>query len=181
MYRALADSGSTGHKNVPNIVSLSYCLEQLYSCIFNSYVKLCLNIWWRSMYGLKLFWFTLCWRVYRCICDDWQLCLLRVNSLITHLQLQKMLIKYQSAHVAITFHFYHNTQPNIFEYLHKVQVFQGKKSGILPICIMKQINLEVPCKQNRFGYWNSCKRLPNFVNVAALVIKGQFYKGIIGK
>ena len=27
-----------GHKNVPNIVSLSHCLEQLYSCIFNSYL-----------------------------------------------------------------------------------------------------------------------------------------------
>ena len=54
-YLALADSGSTGHKNVPNIVSLSYCLEQLYSCIFNSYVKACLNIWWRRMYGLKHF------------------------------------------------------------------------------------------------------------------------------
>ena len=33
---------------------------------------------------------------------------------------------------------------------------------------MKKSNLEVPCKRNRFGYWNSCKRLPNFVNVAAL-------------
>ena len=32
----------------------------------------------------------------------------------------------------------------------------------------KKINLEVTCKRNRFGYWNSCKRLPNFVNVAAL-------------
>ena len=92
-----------GHKNVPNIVSLSYCLEQLYSCIFNSYVKACLNIWWRRMYGLKLFLFTSCWRVYRCVRDDWQLCLVHVNSLITHLQLQKMLIIYQSAHAAITF------------------------------------------------------------------------------
>ena len=35
-YQALVDSGSMGHKNVPNIVSSSYCLEQLYSCIFNS-------------------------------------------------------------------------------------------------------------------------------------------------
>ena len=41
-----------GHKN---IVSLSDCLEQLYSCIFSSYVKAYLNIWWRHMYGLKLF------------------------------------------------------------------------------------------------------------------------------
>ena len=27
-------------KNVPNIVSLSHCSEQLYSCILNSYVNL---------------------------------------------------------------------------------------------------------------------------------------------
>ena len=33
----------------------------------------------------------------------------------------------------------------------------------------KTISLEVTCKRNRFGYWNLCKRLPNFVNVAALV------------
>ena len=33
---------------------------------------------------------------------------------------------------------------------------------------MKKINLEVTCKRNRFGYWNSCKPLPNFINVAAL-------------
>ena len=24
------------------------------------------------------------------------------------------------------------------------------------------------CKRHRFGYWSSCKRLPSFVNVAAL-------------
>ena len=29
-------------------------------------------------------------------------------------------------------------------------------------------DLEVTCKRHRFGYWNSCKRLPYFVNVAAL-------------
>ena len=46
--------------------------------------------------------------------------------------------------------------------------FQGK-SVILKICIMKKkSNLEVPCKRNCFGYWNLCKRLPNFVNVAAI-------------
>ena len=33
---------------------------------------------------------------------------------------------------------------------------------------MEKIGLEVTCKGHRFGYWNSCKRLPNFVNVAAL-------------
>ena len=33
---------------------------------------------------------------------------------------------------------------------------------------MKKIKLEVMCKRNRFDYWNLCKCLPNFVNVAAL-------------
>ena len=46
--------------------------------------------------------------------------------------------------------------------------YLGKILAILPIRIMKKINLEVTCKRNRLGYWNSCKRLPNFVNVAAL-------------
>ena len=103
MYRALTDSGSTGHKNVPNIVSLCHCLEQLYSCIFNSYVEACLNSWWRRVYGLKLFLFNSCQRVYRYVSDDWQLCPVRVNSLITHLQLNKMSVIYQCAHVATTF------------------------------------------------------------------------------
>ena len=57
------------------------------------------------MYGLNLFFFLLtsCRRVYQCVHDDLQLCLVRVNSLITHSQLQKMSIIYQSVHVAITF------------------------------------------------------------------------------
>ena len=41
--------------------------------------------------------------MYRCAHDNWQLCLVRVNSLITHLQLKKMSAIYQSAHAAITF------------------------------------------------------------------------------
>ena len=102
LCRACADSGSTGHKNVPNIVSFSHCLEQLYSYIINSYVKACLNIWWRHMYGLKLF-CLLPVGVCRCVHYDWQLCLVHVNSLITHLQLKKMMVIYQSVHVAITF------------------------------------------------------------------------------
>ena len=32
---------------------------------------------------------------------------------------------------------------------------------------MKKNNLEVTCKLDRFGYWNSCKSLPKSVNVAA--------------
>ena len=55
------------------------------------------------MYGLKMFFFSSCQCVYRCVRDDWQLCLVLVNSLITHLQLKKMSVIYQSAHVAITF------------------------------------------------------------------------------
>ena len=42
---------------------------------------------------------------------------------------------------------------------------------------MKNINLEVTCKRDRFGYWNLCKRLPNFVNVAALV---GCHAGVLG-
>ena len=34
---------------------------------------------------------------------------------------------------------------------------------------MGKISLEVTCKRNRFGNWNLCKRLPNFVYVAAIV------------
>ena len=39
---------------------------------------------------------------------------------------------------------------------------------IFAICKRKKINLEVSCKRYRFGYLDSCKCLPNFVNVAAL-------------
>ena len=31
-------------------------------------------------------------------------------------------------------------------------------------------DLDVLCKQNCFGYWNSGKRLPNFVNLADLIM-----------
>ena len=41
--------------------------------------------------------------MYQCVRDDWQLCIVRVSSLITHLQLKKMSVIYQSGHVAITF------------------------------------------------------------------------------
>ena len=50
-------------------------------------------------HGLKLFFYSLS----ACVCDDWQLCLVHVNSLITHLQLKKMLVMHESVHVAITF------------------------------------------------------------------------------
>ena len=51
----------------------------------------------------NFFFVTSCRRVYRCVSDHWQLCLVRVYSLITHLQLKKLSVIYQSAHVAITF------------------------------------------------------------------------------
>ena len=54
--------------------------------------------------------------------------------------------------------------------IHFSRVFSGKISAILPICIMKKINLEVSCKRNCFGYWNSSKGLQNFVKVSAQVI-----------
>ena len=128
-----------GHKNVLNIVLLSHCLEQLYSCIFNSYVKACLNIWWRRMYGLKRFLFTSCLRVYRCVRDDWQLCLVRVNSLITPLS-----AIYQSAHVTITFQLLEMssiTTPNqtISNIRTRYRFFKEKNQRFLPICIMKKI------------------------------------------
>ena len=98
-----------------------------------------------------------------------------VNSLITRLPLKKISVLYKSAHVEISFQllemssnttkqFRIFTQGTFFK-----EFFLGKILAILPICIMKKNNLEVFCKRNRLGYWNSCKRLPNFVNVAALM------------
>ena len=91
------------------------------------------------------------------------------------MQLKKMSVMYESVHDAITFHLLEmssqHTTRNNFEYSHKVHFSKGilrKILAILRSCIMKKINLEVTCKRHRFGYWNSCKHLPNFVNVAAL-------------
>ena len=60
--------------------------------------------------------FTSCWRVYWCVRDDRQLCLVCIHLLITRLELKKMSVMYESAHDAITFiitwnEFYQNTQP----------------------------------------------------------------------
>ena len=33
---------------------------------------------------------------------------------------------------------------------------------------MKKISTVIACKRNRFDFWNSCKRLQNFVNMEAL-------------
>ena len=94
------------HKNVPDIVSVSHCWEHNNSCILISYVKACLNIVWRHMWKrmtLNFFFFTSCGHVYWCVCDISQLCLVRVNSLITHLQLNKMSVMYKSVHFPISY------------------------------------------------------------------------------
>ena len=51
----------------------------------------------------KTFFFTSCQHVYWCVCDVSQLCLVYVNSSITHLQLNKMSVMYKSAHFAIAY------------------------------------------------------------------------------
>ena len=107
----------------------------------------------------SFFVFTSCRLVYWCVRDDLQSCLVGVNSLITHLQLKKMSVMYVSAHVAITFQLLemssittlNQTILNICTRYIFERFFLGKISAILPICIMKKINLEVLCKRNRFG------------------------------
>ena len=88
-----------------------------------------------------------------------------------------MSVMFESEHDAITFQLVEMssiTTPNQKQF----RIFtQGKKGqrvfreniGDFTKLNNEKKNLEVMCKRNRFGYWNSCKRLPNFVNVAALV------------
>ena len=66
--------------------------------------------------------------MYRCVRDVLQLCLVRVNSLITHLQLKKISVIYQSAHVAITFQLLETGFPLALENLenHKKSSMHGK-------------------------------------------------------
>ena len=83
-----------------------------------------------------------------------------VHLLITRLQLKKMSVMYESAHDAITFHLLEMssiTTPNqkqfrIFYKVHFSKGFLGKILAILRSGIIKKINLEVMCKQNRFSY-----------------------------
>ena len=97
-----------------------------------------------------------------------------VHSLITHLQLKKMSVMYESAHVAITFQLLEISSiptRNNMEYSHKVhfsKFFRENIGDFTDLHNEKKINLKDTFKWYRFGYWNSCKRLPNFVNVAAL-------------
>ena len=106
-----------------------------------------------------------------------RLCLVCVHSLITRLQPKKMSVMYESAHDAITFHLLEMssiTTPNqkqfqIFAQGTYFKVFFSENIvDFTELHNEKNIILEVRCKRNRFSYWNSCKRLPNFVNVAAL-------------
>ena len=62
------------------------------------------------------------------------------------------------------------TTPNQKQFLRYIfqSFFRENIGDFTELHTGKKISLEVPCKWNRFGYWNSCKRLPNFVNVAAL-------------
>ena len=120
--------------------------------------------------------FTSCRHVYWCVRDDSQLCLVCVHSLITRWQLKKMSVMYESAHDAITFQLLEMssiTTPNQkqFRIFTPVTFFKGffrENIGDFTELHNEKINLEVTCKRNRFGYRNSCKHLPNFVNVAAL-------------
>ena len=80
---------------------------------------------------------------------------MRVNSLITHLQLKKMLVMYESAHVVIAFQLLEMSSittlnKTIFECLHKVlfqRVFR-KNVGDITDLHNEKINLEVLCKRN---------------------------------
>ena len=120
-------------------------------------------------------------------------CLVRVNSLIRHVQLKKMSAIYESAHVAITLQLLemssittsNQTMSTILLYIltkHKVHFsksffFQKNISDFTDLHNEK-INLEVSCKWNRFGYWNSCERLPNFLNVASFIMSKGFVEYI---
>ena len=56
-------------------------------------------------------------------------------------------------------------------YIFQRTLFLGKILAILPIWDNeKKLNTVIACKRNRFDFWNSCKRLQNFVNVEALVL-----------
>ena len=102
-----------------------------------------------------------------------------VHSLITRLKLKKMSVMYESAHEAITFQLQeissittlNQKQFQIFAQGTFFKGYLGKISASLRSCIMKKINLEFTCKRNRFGYWNLCKGLPNFVNVTVLLLR----------
>ena len=74
-----------------------------------------------------------------------------------------MSVMYESAHDSITFvitwnEFYHNTQPETISNICTRYIFQTvfrENIGDFTELRNEKINLEVTCKRERFGYWNS--------------------------
>ena len=106
------------------------------------------------------------------------------GGIITCLQPKKMSVMYESAHDAILFQLLemssitHPTRNNFWIFAQGIffKVFFRENIGDFTELHNEKINLEVTCKRKRFGFWNLCKRLPNFVNVAALVTSFMVYK-----
>ena len=78
-------------------------------------------------------------------------------------------------HFPITWNkFYDNTQLETISNIRTRYIFQSffreNIGDFTDLHNEKKNNLEVTFKRYRFGYWNSCKRLPNFVKVAALIL-----------
>ena len=96
-----------------------------------------------------------------------------------------MLVMYDSAHDAITFQLLEMssiTAPNLAILNNRTKVhfsklfFFWKNIGNFTYLHNEKKNLEVLCKPNCFGYRNSCKRLLNFVNMAALLVCILFHR-----
>ena len=129
------------HKNVPNIVKLSHCLEQLYSCILNIYVKAMLNISVETAW-LKIFVFDF---LSACVlmCTWW----LAVFSCLCQLINCTLATEEKVGSVrAIIFQLHEMssiTTPNQFQILAQGTFFKVFLLG-------KKISLEVPCKLSCF-------------------------------
>ena len=103
-----------------------------------------------------------------------------------------MSVMYEPAHDTITFHLLemssittHNQKQ--FRIFAQGTLFKGyftENIGDFTELHYEKNQSGFLCKRHPFGYWNSCKRLPNFVNVAALVkgnlsVQGSFYLYLI--
>ena len=68
---------------------------------------------------------------------------------------------------------------NNFECLHNVYFskssFLGKYWQFYRSAIMEKISMLIACTRNRFDFWNSYKRLQNFVNVEALTPRKKVF------
>ena len=126
----------------------------------------------------NFFLFTSCRRVYWCVRDYSQLCLVcpLINyTLATEENVCDVRVCEWSNHSPFTWNeFYHNTQPETISNIRTRYIFQSffreNKGDFTKLHNGKKISLEVTCKRNRLGYWNLSKCLTNFVNVAALHI-----------